>query len=132
MSRVTKGAAVFVAVVFGAACAAAAPMSVDATGCLQALKSAPAENCPTKGSLALEIVNTCAFPVRMQVCVRGSNHLYASCENRASLSPMEHVSRSTCNSDGAYTFWGCSKFSAQSGNCGGDDLVGKASNVGEK
>jgi hypothetical protein len=129
MSGVTGGAAFIMAIVLGASCAAAAPMSVDATGCLQAIKSAPAENCPAKTSLSLEIVNTCAFPVRMQLCIRGTNHLYADCDNHASLSPMEHVSRSTCNSDGAYTFWGCSKFSAKSGNCGGDNLVGKVSNV---
>jgi hypothetical protein len=130
MSGVRRNA-VFLLVVFGAFGAGAEPMPVDATGCLQAIKSAPAENCPAKSSLALEIVNTCAFPVRMQLCIRGTNHLYAACENRASMSPMEHLSRATCSSDGAYTFWGCSKFSAKSGNCGGDNLVGKASNVVE-
>jgi hypothetical protein len=119
------------AVVLSAFCAvaAAAPMSVDATGCLEAIKSAPADNCPAKSGLSIEMVNTCAYAVRVQLCVRGTNHLYASCENRASMSPMERLKRATCDSDGAYTFWGCSKFTAKSGNCGGDNLVGKASNI---
>jgi hypothetical protein len=131
MSSFTWGAAVFLAVAMASfrPASAAAPLAVDATGCLETIKSAPAKECPLKSSLSIELVNTCAFPVRTQICIRGPNHLYAVCEVRKSVSPMEHVAKATCDTDGTYTFWGCSQFSAASGNCGGDDLIGKSTNL---
>ncbi len=108
------------------AIAASAPLVVDATGCLQVIKGAPAENCAAKQGLSVELVNTCSYAVRAQLCLGGPDHKWIACEARASMSPMEHVSRATCDTDGNYIFWGCSAASAATGRCGGDKLVGKS------
>ena len=110
--------------------AARADMLVDSTGCLHVNKTGPAENCTTKKSLSVDLTNTCSVPIRAQLCLRGADHLWVACESRLTMAPKDHLFQFTCDSDGDYTFWGCAHFSDRSGNCGGNDLVGKATNTG--
>jgi hypothetical protein len=129
MSKVCLNALALAALLVSNALAASPPLNVDATGCLEVLKSGPAESCKTKDSVNVEMINSCAYPVRAQLCLRGPDHLWVACEAAPSLSPMQHLTKTACASDGAYTYWGCSKFSKTSGKCGGENLVGKATNI---
>ncbi len=107
----------------------AAAMEVDATGCLSITKSGPSATCTTKSSLNVELTNTCKIPIRAQLCLRGGSHLWVQCASADSLAPKQTFFANTCDADGAFTYWGCSKFSATSGNCGGNGLVGKSTNA---
>jgi len=106
----------------------AAPITVDATGCLHVSKTGPSATCTTKSSLTVELDNTCKMPIKAQLCLRGGNHLWSTCAVQDSLAPQKHFYQTSCDSDGDYTYWGCSQVKA-AGTCGGDNLVGKASNA---
>jgi hypothetical protein len=111
---------------------AAEPPAVDATGCLTPSRTGAASTCATPASLSVTLTNTCKFAVRMQLCLRGSNHLWVECVDSNSLAADHVLEGSTCDSDGGYTYWGCSKFTDASGKCGGNDLIGKATNIDGK
>jgi hypothetical protein len=107
----------------------AADLAVDATGCLHISATGASGTCDAKSkSLKVELTNTCKTPVRAQVCVRGANHLWAACATSEKLAAGEKFFGSSCDSDGDYTYWGCSQTSG-TGSCGGTDLVGKAANT---
>jgi hypothetical protein len=109
--------------------AVAADIAVDATGCLHISDTGASGTCDTKSkSLKVEVANGCKTPVRAQICLRGANHLWVSCASSEKLAPGEKFFGSSCDSDGDYTYWGCSQTSG-SGVCGGSDLVGKATNT---
>jgi hypothetical protein len=120
------------ALLLGFGAAQASTLQVDSTGCLHVTKTGPSETCTTDKSLTVDLINTCKFTIRAQLCLRGADHLWVACEPRLNMGPKEHLFQSSCDSDGAYTFWGCAHYSDTSGNCGGDKLVGKASNVQTK
>jgi hypothetical protein len=115
----------------GPALGAVAP-NVDATGCLAPTRTGAASTCTHAGSLSVTLKNTCKFAIRVQLCLRGANHLWVACTDSQSVPPGNMLEGSTCDSDGAYTYWGCSKFTEASGKCGGNDLIGKATNIDSK
>jgi hypothetical protein len=110
------------------ATAHAAPLQVDATGCLHVSKTGPSGTCTTPSSLTIDLENTCKIPIKAQLCLRGANHLWVACAAEESLAPQKHFFQSSCDSDGDYTYWGCSQLTV-TGKCGGDDLIGKATNA---
>lgn len=105
---------------------------VNATGCLHVNKTGPSATCKTPSSLTVVLENTCKYPIRVQVCLRGADHLWVECADSNSLPPKDTLVGNSCDSDGNYTYWGCAKFTDNSGKCGGDDLVGKATNIEKK
>jgi hypothetical protein len=64
----------------------------------------------------------------VQICLRGPNKLWADCATKDHLAANEHFFGASCNTTGDYTYWGCSDVSGK-GACGGNDLVGKATNL---
>ncbi len=129
--RLGAGAGAVLSALMAMPVLAAAPPSVDATGCLKPVKTGAASTCGTQNSLSVTLKNTCTFAVRAQLCLRGTNHLWVACMDHKSLLAGDTLEGSTCDSDGDYTYWGCSKFTGSGGRCGGDDLIGKASNTGQ-
>jgi hypothetical protein len=110
----------------------AAELAVDATGCLRVVKTSPSGTCASQSSLQVDLANNCKFRIRAQLCLRGANHLWVACEAKDTLAPKEHFFESSCDSDGDYTYWGCSRFAGSGEKCGGDGLVGKATNTKSK
>jgi len=109
--------------------AAAATLPVDASGCLHLVKTGPSGTCdPKSKSMKIEMENTCKAPVRAQICLRGADKLWVDCATKDLLAPKEQFFAASCNATGDYTYWGCSKVTGP-GACGGENLVGKATNV---
>ncbi len=112
--------------------ATAAPLAVDASGCLRLVKTGPSGTCdPKSKSMKIEMENTCKTPVRAQICLRGADKLWVDCATKDVLAPKEQFFAASCNATGDYTYWGCSKVSGN-GTCGGENLVGKATNLPQK
>jgi len=109
--------------------AVAATLPVDATGCLHVVQSGKSGVCsPEKSSLKIELTNGCKVPVRAQLCLRGASHVYAACATKDQLAPGDNLIGYSCDADGDYTYWACTRTTGP-GNCGGDGLVGKATNA---
>jgi hypothetical protein len=130
--NVERALSIVAIAVFAASPGFAADLAVDASGCLEVSVAGPSATCDAKAkSLKVELKNTCKRPVRAQICMRGASHLWVNCSTNDNLATGEKFFGSTCDSDGDYTYWGCSQISGN-GSCGGADLVGKATNVPKK
>jgi hypothetical protein len=118
----------FALAMFAASPVFAETLAVDASGCLH-VSEGPSGTCdPKSKSLKVELTNTCKKPVRAQICMRGASHLWVSCAASDKLAAGDKFFGSSCDSDGDYTYWGCSQTSG-SDSCGGADLVGRATNI---